>query len=292
MKFYLRLLLFFLLFLGSYSVLVTYVHPTKIPKQSWWQHNRIRVESFLTSGRTAKYVITGSSMSDRMIPDERSGWFNLSLVGEGALTGLSVLAHSDSSAKYVFIEVNQLSVQENTKFAKENTDPFFVFTRRNFPVLLSEKQPFNFLSGTILELPNMFGFAVPVPENEKPNANAEEIQKKLKEEHLEEVTRWYGTAVERKKLEERMSVLSSLLKELESKGIRPVFFEMPMHPKILISPKESGTREITRQYFPETKYLWYFAKGGPFEDSDGLHLAYPEANRFFAELKEFAEALP
>ncbi|TGK01073.1 hypothetical protein EHO59_14260 [Leptospira semungkisensis] len=292
MKFYLRLFFFFLLFLGIYSILVKFVSPTKVPKQSWWQHNRIRVETFLTSGRDAKYIITGSSMSDRMIPAEKSGWFNLSLVGEGALTGLSVLAHSDSSPKYVFIEVNQLSVQENSKFAKENTDPFFVFTRRNFPVLLSEKQPFNFLSGVILELPNILGLQIPIQANETSTANSEELQKKLKEEHLEEVTRWYGAAVEKKKLEERMSSLSSLLLQLEAKGIRPVFFEMPMHPKILASPKETGTREITRTHFPETKYLWYFAKGGPFEDSDALHLAYPEANRFFAELKEYAEELP
>ncbi len=290
MKFYLKLFLFFILFLGLYSLLLINISPTRIPKQSWWQHNRIRAEAFLTEGKDAKFIITGSSMSDRMIPKPDSGWFNLSLVGEGPLTGLSVLAKSDLKPKFVLIEVNQLSVKENTKFAEDNTEPFFVYTHRNFPILRSQNQPFNFLAGAFLDLPAYF----PILKAQKQEiiiSNHLDSEKKLKAEHLEEVIRWYGAPVEKIKLDQRVSALSSLLQILSERGIRPIFFEIPMHPKILSSPKETKTRETMRENFPESKYIWYTAKGGPFEDSDALHLTYPEANRFFAELKEYAESL-
>lgn len=289
MKFYLKLFSFFLLFAGSYSILVSAVSPNRIPKQSWWQHNRMRAEAFLTEGKDARFVITGSSMSDRMIAEKNSGWFNLSLVGEGALTGLALLAASDAVPKYVLIEVNQLSVKENSKFALENTDPYFVFTRRNFPIFLTEKQPSNFFLGIASDFSQQFSFLQPA--NPSSDPSSEERARKLKEDHLEEVIRWYGAPVEFEKLEQRMQSLSRILTKLSEKGIRPIFYEIPMHPKVLSSPKETRTREIVRKRFPETGFLWYTAKGSPFEDSDALHLTYPEANRFFAELKEYAENL-
>lgn len=290
MKFFIRLITFFLIFLGLYSGFVYFLSPQKIPKQSWWQHNRVRVESFLTEGKNSKYVIVGSSMSDRMLPKSNSGWFNLSLVGEGALTGLSILKNSDTSPKFVLIEVNQLSVKENEKFSQENTDPFFVFTRRNFPVLKSEKQPLNYAVGFVIQFTDRFfaAEAKPEPKQEKESL---EISKRLKEEHLQEVRRWYGAAVEQKKLNDRMIYLSSVLKELEAKGVRPIFFEMPMHPEILVSAKETRTRETVQKNFPPSQYLWFIDNEDIYEDSDALHLAYPEADRFFSKLKEYAESL-
>lgn len=229
-------------------------------------------------------------MSDRMLPKQNSGWFNLSLVGEGALTGLSILKNSDNSPKFVLIEVNQLSVKENEKFSKENTEPFFVFTRRNFPVLRSEKQPVNYAVGFVIQFTDLF-FVDEAKQETAEEKEALEISKKLKQEHLAEVKRWYGAAVEQKKLNERMTYLSSVLKELEAKGIQPIFFEMPMHPEILISAKETRTRETVLKNFPPSKYLWYIDHKDIYEDSDALHLTYPEADRFLSKLKEYAESL-
>ncbi|EPG66956.1 hypothetical protein [Leptospira wolffii] len=292
MKFYLRLILFFFIFLGGYSLLLGFATPSRIPKQSWWQHNRMRAEAFLTEGKNAEYILTGSSMSDRMIPDKNSRWFNLSLVGEGALTGLSLLAKSDLSPKFVLIEVNQLSVKENSKFAEENTEEFFVFTHRKLPILLSENQPFNFLAGLFLDLPSHLPWLkMGNPTTTSPSPTNTDAEKKLKAEHLEETIRWYGAPVEQSKLKERVESVRSFLDVLSKRGVRPIFFEIPMHPKILSSPKETRTRETFRENFPESEYIWYFAKKGPYEDSDALHLTYPEANRFFAELKEYAESL-
>ncbi|TGL64304.1 hypothetical protein [Leptospira sarikeiensis] len=291
MKFFLRLTLLFLIFSGLYAILIHFVSPVKIPKQSWWQHNRVRVESFLTEGKDAKYVIVGSSMSDRMLPEQDSGWFNLSLVGEGGLTGLSILNRSDSVPKFVFIEVNQLSVKENEKFSKENTDPFFVFTRRNFPILRSEKQPLNYAVGFVIQFTDRF-FPKETQTKNGTDEEAVKISKKLKEDHIQEVKRWYGAAVEQKKLNERTEYIAGVLGELRSKGIRPVFFEMPMHPEILISAKETRTRDSILKKFPPSEYLWFRDQTTVYEDSDGLHLTYPEANRFFHKLKEYADSLP
>lgn len=291
MKFFIRLITIFLIFLGLYSGFVHFFSPYKIPKQSWWQHNRVRVESFLTEGKDSKFVIVGSSMSDRMLPKPGTGWFNLSLVGEGALTGLSILKYSDTSPKFVLIEVNQLSVKEKEKFSLENTDPFFVFTRRNFPVLRSEKQPLNYAVGFVLQFTDRL-FAAEAKQNPEAEKQALEISNRLKEEHLQEVKRWYGAAVEQKKLDDRMTYLSSVLKELESKGVRPIFFEMPMHPEILVSAKETRTRETVQKYFPPSQYLWFIDHKDVYEDSDALHLSYPEADRFLSKLKEYAESLP
>ncbi|MEI7012700.1 hypothetical protein [Leptospira licerasiae] len=291
MNFFIRLTLFFLIFFGLYSSFVYFVSPQKIPKQSWWQHNRVRVESFLTEGKDSKFVIVGSSMSDRMLPKAGTGWFNLSLVGEGGLTGLSILTNSDTSPKFVLIEVNQLSVKENEKFSRENTEPYFVFTRRNFPVLRSEKQPLNYAVGFVIQFTDRFFAAEKKPES-KSEKEAIEISKRLKQEHLLEVKRWYGAAVDQKKLNERMTYLMSALKDLEAKGVRPIFFEMPMHPEILVSAKETRTRETVLKNFPPSQYLWFIDSKDIYEDSDALHLTYAEADRFFTKLKKYAESLP
>jgi hypothetical protein len=73
---------------------------------------------------------------------------------------------------------------------------------------------------------------------------------------------------------------------LEQRGIRIVFFEMPINPALCETPLETSIRNLIRTQFP-TKPYFRIGDCNAVTTVDGVHLTWPEAEpvtRQFAEI--------
>ncbi len=245
-----------------------------------WQENRIRIEHYLFSStqNEPRCVITGSSLSTRIKMDVfDSNDYNLALAGGSAFTGLSTVAQSEKKPLCVLIESNlTLKRAPDTTLIQRYFHPIFHTFYSWFPLFREGYQPAVMLASHLKrKQPSPVLDQVASNFDEHLNAQLEAESKALTTEELSLI-------------EER---LTSLIKKIQSRGIKAMSFDVPRHPKLLNSSQHLQLkRALTKIYLDlNVEELKIKVRELPDQTEDGQHLTHSSARRFS---QAFAESLP
>ena len=247
--------------------------------QSQWQDNRYAIETYLRDSKTAitqhAVVLVGSSLTKRLIFEEDSRCvFNLAFNGDSALTGLSVIANSYKPPRVAFVEINVPSLGHNQELIAQSSG---LLTQLS-AVFHIENMPMNLATSYLYSSRNRDADrdVIEVTEPVRLNAIAHQVPR-------------YKNTLPSGILNKNMSEFDRLVRVIESKGTRVIFFEMPIFQDLEYSPRAVQTREAFHGTFPNHEFLTYqdLAKGETIKTSDGLHLLRNEAKNVSSNMREY-----
>ncbi len=271
-------LFIFLVIFTSYAIFVSIYSDnfTNISAHHW-QENVNKAESFIYDENSVySNIILGSSLSNRLIIDSLPNCFNLSFGGQSIFEGLAILTRIDNLPKSVFIEMNIVLKEENEDFI-ESLFSILYYPKKYLKVLRGKFQPItNF--GDIVNtritkfiLPKIIVLNV---NNSKSNPN-------LFEKLLEIQVDRYNKIPKEKKMEQNFNRLQTYVSSLEKKGVKIVFFEMPINYKLNNLPRAQIVRNAFFDKFPSNKYNFISIPSNEnYITSDGLHLKPDEALKY------------
>lgn len=238
--------------------------PAQIKTQSQWQNNQLFIEKFFRAAKTPEVVFVGSSLAERLdFNGGNSCVYNLALGGDSVLTGLSVIAMSGRKPGTVFVEIN-VPERGINKDLIEKTSGVLQGLSSMFYV---ENMPVNLV----------YSFLSPA----KKNSSGSEANEAVLRNALSLQRQGYRKTLTSATLEKSLAEFRSLTGTLESKGIKVVFFEMPVHPDLENTPRALQIRAAFRQAFPGNKFIGaeVLSEGLTIKTMDGVHLLPDEAKK-------------
>ncbi|MGH3055588.1 MAG: hypothetical protein ACRDL7_11490, partial [Gaiellaceae bacterium] len=221
-------------------------------------------------------VITGSSLAARVpTEDLPEGFYNLAMVGDGALTGLEIVARSPAAAPLVLIEVNNSLFREVDQALLERTfRPINVQLRAWFPAFGDTYQPVG-IACRIIRARLGFG----------ESGSDMELPPKVYDEVFGLQQRYHDRVPRPKELTAMLDPLEAAVQRVQARGTRVAFFEVPMAPALDDSPMSTTIRGALAQRFPPQRYSWLpRADARLYETRDGRHLRSASARQFAAFL--------
>lgn len=258
--------------------------PLKVITQSQWQDNQYAVEKYLRDsndrGNQYNVVIVGSSLARRLDFDKESKHiYNLSLSGDSSLTGLSVIANSYASPRLVLIEINvpQRGINQDlvvavTGVLQKLSAMFYI---ENKPINLAYSFRFQYKSAALPKESSELVYQEP---NESLLNNGIAFHSKTNQELLSSDL-----------LNQKITEFSDLIKIIETKGTRIIFFEMPVAPDLENTPRAVQIRNAFKTSFPKYKLLNYqdLAAANTIKTTDGVHLTSDAAKVVKANLMAY-----
>jgi hypothetical protein len=236
--------------------------------QSQWDENVAKAQ-LLLFGEPRDAVIVGSSLSARFMPEALgSCFYNVALAGGSVLSGLDLLAMTPWKPKLLLIESNEIQRTADPEFEGRVNSPlaraarFFrvdfkpvnfllsaIFSARSTPQILHEK--------LMLRGPDPTQVALGLGVQQQSMANP-----------------LTGTA-----LQDSLTKVRARVAELESAGIRVLFFEMPVDASLETLARSVQVREMVRQTFGDARMLepWNKDDVMSVKTVDGIHLSYSNA---------------
>jgi len=270
---------------GVYTCIVM-LHPTMSASQHQWQDNIVRAEKYIYNERdTVKNIIIGSSLSLRLIPDSLPQFYNMAFAGQGIFDGLKILNHQKNPPKNVFIETNLVFREES----KEFTSGLFSFLGYNIKKycvsLRTDKEPLVFIyplvQSVIHSKRDIIGYAQ--PKSIKEDSSERELTKNLLQIQVTNYSKLPDTSLANK----QFSILTDEVTLLKSKGVKVIFFEMPINPLLVQSPLEKLIRTKFYMYFPKSENNYIdIPDCTNYVTGDGLHLNPDEAAIYTSYFKE------
>lgn len=260
-----------------YSVIAYLNLDSEIRPLNQRQGNLVKCQEYVfQDSATAKYVITGSSMSYRLrqtfLPP---GYYNLALGGHSSFLGLELVNRSPDLPKVVFVEMNTIVRSINSSFVDE------IFDRPSYDIkkhVVITRDKFQF-----------FPFLVNKAHQYVSEGDAAESNVKIDEATLQKRIDLLKNSFCKLPTESRLllcfSKLRRLVAELESKNVRVVFFEMPMHPEIRGSELFTVLNNKFKENFPSSKYQYILPPLCEESDTtDGIHLVASSAKEMASYL--------
>jgi hypothetical protein len=282
-------------FLVTFILLLAYAafikwKPNMQASQHQWQDNIIKAQTFVyEKSDTNRNVIVGSSLSCRIIMDSLVGYTNLSLAGQSIFDGLNIVSHREKTPQKIFIETNIVLRGLDEDFNNSVFNPFFFPIRKYVPSLRDGRQPIalagiratNIVSRVISKIKPTKNVAV----NSNANQNSDELFTKL----LDDEVVYYSKLPKPEKLKQVFDLLKTEVEKLEKKGVKIVFFEMPIHKKLCNLPLANIVRENFQQYFPASRYSYMPTPDcSPYKTTDGIHFSKEDAVRYTVYFKQHA----
>jgi hypothetical protein len=282
-------LIAFLLLMVLYETLTRYVHQKLYLQygETHWIHNYIVAQEYIYDRADALAVIAGSSLSVRLhsdlFPPET---FNLSFGAQSALDGVKIVLAAHTHPRVVFIESNVLR-NSDTVFDNGILRPWLLAARRWMISLRDFARPVTLVKTYLKDCTDrtwafLVGHSPTDMQSAASKANANVIFDQLladqKSHHAAPLSKGAQASLIRE--------LSVDIAALEERGIRVVFFEMPMNPALCEMPLETSIRNLIRTQFPAEPYF-RIGDCNAVTTVDGLHLSRPEAEpvtRQFAEI--------
>lgn len=263
-----------LILLALYYAAVRFTPASPVATQSQWQRNQHTLEHYVLGGERVDCVVVGSSLSQRMeFPDGQDVVRNLALAGGSALTGLELIKASGHRPRCILVEINHperdidLPTVEKATRALPRISP--LFETRNAPI--------NFFLTQVRRFRKEPGDPSP----------SERILSQMLAFHLND----NRVPLDPVLLDHQLEKLRDILKELEARGSRILFFEMPVRPEIAASPRARQVREAFDRSFKDHRRLdpTALAKPEPFRTMDGVHLTPAEASLVARRIRELIE---
>lgn len=268
---------FFVIVLG-YCVLIEFWRPPIIAASSQWALNRIQAERYVYSPHRRTATIVGSSLAFNL-PDAALGEriFNLSLAAVGPLTGLEIVERGASIPEIVVIEINFLFGATDREFVDQLYAPPLYQVRSIARGLRSEFQPVNLVL-------SMLRRAGGQTEAQRAAIRADpKVVADMVAVHERDLSR----SAEQAGLAKALRHLDQLMSRITKRGVKVVFLEMPVHPRLHDAVLARSVRDQLLGQYPRDRYQWLMLRecGEP-ETTDGLHLTYAEATRYAGILRD------
>ncbi|WP_426449062.1 hypothetical protein ACP26L_30115 [Paenibacillus sp. S-38] len=243
-----------------------------------WQNNVIKAERYLYAGESFKYVVTGSSMAYRLLPEYLGEEYsNIAFASGGSLTGLQViLERGGELPSTVFVEMNDTLLRgQDKEFIQKLTSPVFNGVKSAFAAFRTENQPVilfkEWVKGGTGKEPEAGGSVDPDIFASELARHAADHAKQPDPEQLRSVTGELKRAVD----------------ALRSKGVQVVLFEPPSHRSLQESVLSTSLRTYWETEFPKDHYSWVPTPNpDEYETADGIHMTGGSARKYAAFLKE------
>lgn len=230
-------------------------------------------------------VCVGSSMTEKIIADSIPGLYNLGLLACCAMDGLEFIAMKpkDELPKTVYVEMNNAHSNSLNKFLQEEYKPGFgSFLKGIFPNMRKEYAPVTMFKSACVKTLKGEGRNNIVPVD---TATLSRSIAYLKEDgwlkwgrHLD----YEGCSIGFRMLKERLDIL-------QARGVKIVFFWVPMNKTIEQGPRMSDLKAFIYKFFPASQYSYMPMDETAYPTSDGIHLDDMSARQFTMFFKSHCE---
>jgi hypothetical protein len=191
--------------------------------------------------------------------------------------GLQLILSKDSAPRFVLLETNLILRDGNADLVSKNTEGIIPVVKHWIPSLREQYEPICLFASMMLGSTGIDAQAG----NKKVNMNLlnESIKHRIEKDN----------PIPADKAESRIQEIKQLIKKLEEKGTRFVFFETPVNERILHLRKFEQTRDIVQREFPADKYIYLPSDTTKYLTTDGEHLDYEGQQRYSSFLKKNIE---
>lgn len=267
--------------IGAYGVLLGYnqMEPAT-PIQTYWKKNRSTVATYLQADKVS-VVFTGSSLTVPLNFNEDAPCvYNFGLIGESALTGLDVIATSVHKPRTVFVEIN-FPERDSNKYLISDASGFLA---RKFPEFVYTS-PIT-LVGSLLSDFYHFLRGGRHQENKTTVTSGTDIARKKEVALQREILNAPLSSI---LLATKIAAFEAQVKNLEQKGVKVIFYEMPVDTELQNSNQAIQVREAFRSIFPNNEFIGFaeLSKGITVKPADGLHLNVSDAKRVVTNLRAY-----
>lgn len=222
-------------------------------------------------------AIVGTSLANRIIRDSIPNIQSLAFVGCSVEDGLQILRNRRNVPKYVFVEINLILRGGRKELVNGTTNGIIPKIKEWIPSLREQYEPICILASTIIGTSKMNTQAgMAVIDSDRLNSQVEGLLKDDK-------------PLEEDFVKKRMSEIKSLISELEAKGTKFVFFEMPINYRLTHLKSLDQIREVVRKDFPEDTYEYLPSDTSKYMTTDGQHLdleGQKKYTQFFRKVTE------
>lgn len=261
-----RSILIAVLLFAGYDLYISKVQPKFGKGQHQFQQNEIKAQNFTDRDQSGKTLLIGSSLTDRltqeMLPDS---FYNMSFAGGSIYTGLDIVLHSTHKPKMVLVEMNIANRPIDKDFADKLFTPGLYPLRQQLPALREESQPANLLTALLSKR----GKSVPISkEYRTPDKSMLDN---------------YDNYPNKKDLAANMLKLKSMVDQLQSQGVKVIFYRMPVHCSLTGKPLYTDITKAFANTFPPSQYTYLPEPDcSKYYYSDGEHLAAMSKADFIA----------
>jgi hypothetical protein len=266
-------LLISILFFVAYGIFLEFgPKPTQAKTQSLWQSNQLCIEEFFRATKTPEVVLVGSSLAVQLdFKTNNSCVYNMALGGDSALTGLSALTRSRHTPRKVYIEINVPQLGIN----KDLIDKATGVLPKLFSIFHVENMPINLVYSFLLQTKN--------------NNSSSEVNEAVRQNAISVQRQNNSQKLTSESLTKRMNEFNILVKDLENKGTKVIFFEMPIYSDLENTPVAIQIRTAFKQAFPINQFIGFdeLSNGLTIKTKDGLHLTLDEAKDVVLIFKDY-----
>ncbi len=262
-----------------YMLFIRIVDPWWNTSQNSQQQNIIKAQKYLYQNNTSRQnIIIGSSLSFRLKGDKLKGYTNLSMLGMGISEPLQIISQGKNLPDTLFVEMNVAFKQENTAFLDRLYQPLLFRIKDKAPVLQAENQPVG-VAGSLLKHFVISKVLKRIEKLYSSEENREQFQHYMLDELIEEQVKNYIRVPDKEFLDNHFSKLRTYVNILKAKGVKIVFFEMPVNCKLSELPMAITTREYFNRFFPQDRNLYIpLPDCDDYITTDGVHLTANEAS--------------
>jgi len=252
-----------------YNLFLFFFKGNKKTGQYQYQENIIKAEHYLYAARPYRCVMTGSSLSDKMLVDSLPGMYSLSLPGLHPLDGIHIIASGKYFPDTVFIETNFFFGPEDRSFTGHFDSKFKNTLKRELPALQEANQPVGIARYFI----SSFFHKEKKGSNEKVLKNEINIPQGVFSRLLRGKQEAYQV-IDSAAVDSGLTVLSAAVNNLISHGCKVCFFEMPISPELEDLPMPVYVRQSIRKRFDKMANVGFIRlpASRDYKTLDGIHL--------------------
>jgi hypothetical protein len=214
--------------------------------------------------------------------------FNLSFPGLSPFDGVNIVLAAHTHPRAVFIESNTLIGNSDPDFDNGMRSPWLLALRRRMMSLRDFARPVTLVKTYLRDRTWAFlvGDSPTDVQSATSKANANVIFDRL----LANQKRNYAAPLSKDAQAKLITELGVNIATLEQRGIRVVFFEMPMNPALCETSLQAAIRNLVRTRFTAEPYF-RIGDCNVITTEDDVHLSYPEAEPVTREVAEIVRQL-
>ena len=259
------ILSFFILFV--IHVIVVWWFPSLGMATNQWQDNMVKAQHFLYA-EDADTAMVGTSLSARILPDSIPSVRSVAFGGCAVEDGLRLILSKPTVPHCVLIETNLLFRNGNDELIEKMTKGVIPQVKRWIPSLRECNEPICLLSGLMIKAVGMN------PQAATMVVDMEQLRENIKRLVADD------KPLSETDLRQRMDIIKSLVMQLEQKGTKLIFFEMPVNQEANHLKELEQTRQAVRKAFPNSRYTYLPNDTTTYLTTDGLHLDYEGQQRY------------
>lgn len=254
-----------------------------------WLRNEIAAQQYLYRKSVPSIVVTGSSLSQRLVPVSPDV-YNMGLAGSTALLGLQIIQKSGRYPAIILVETNTLRPAEDEALLHRTFDPLLEPVRRRIPSQRIQNQPVNYLMYPIAYMvvhwtPKRTS---PEPQPHRPSGPRTPAASPETAETPESKPQQFAASGDASAVRLVINRLEAVERDFSIHGTKLVYFAQPLPPG---RPSEYSKEQLDvlerwlsgRAQIPPPRTTYSY--------SDGYHLTPDSAAQFSAHLEQGLQVL-